>query len=382
MTPSSQSGATSVAARRRATSGSSITVESLMTRDIPLPPRSLRVGLGTGPLPAAGSGKTAGTQLPPIEVKAAQTEAAPAAPAPAESGPLGRSSDAPLVEPAPATGFAITRPSSESTRTDRPEPSAQTRVTADIPVTPPPAGPKRARHRSGPPAALKARSALIAVAAGAAAAAVAGSGTTSDTASTPSSPPPAAPGAPALAAAASDHTGGGVVPAVSGPDMSDYAKQLNVGKQLAASAAAAEAAKRKPLFAAPILAKYSFTSGFGPRWGSMHGGLDLAAPLGTPIHAVADGVVKKAGPASGYGNWIQIKHADGTITMYGHMAASGVLVEEGQKVTAGDVIGLVGSEGFSTGPHLHLEVWKNGTTKIDPAPWLAKNGIRINAYGN
>ena len=71
---------------------------------------------------------------------------------------------------------------------------------------------------------------------------------------------------------------------------------------------------------------------------------------------------------------------DGTITMYGHMASSGVLVQKGQRVTAGDVIGLVGNEGFSTGPHVHFEVWKNGTTKIDPAPWLAEHGVRMSAY--
>ena len=145
---------------------------------------------------------------------------------------------------------------------------------------------------------------------------------------------------------------------------------------------ARKAAASRPLFDSPLpLGGYQFTSLYADRWGSFHGGLDLAAPLGTPIHAAADGVVVEAGPASGYGNWIQVKLADGTINMYGHMAASGVLVQKGQKVTAGDVIALVGNEGFSTGPHCHFEVWKNGSTKIDPAPWLAERGVRLANYG-
>ena len=66
--------------------------------------------------------------------------------------------------------------------------------------------------------------------------------------------------------------------------------------------------------------------------------------------------------------------------MYGHMSSSGVLVQKGQHVNAGDVIALVGNEGFSFGPHVHFEVWKNGTTKIDPMPWLAQHGVRLSAY--
>ena len=127
------------------------------------------------------------------------------------------------------------------------------------------------------------------------------------------------------------------------------------------------------------LGVYQLTSAFAPRWGTFHGGIDMAAPLGTPIHAATDGVVVAAEPASGYGHWVQVKAPDGTITMYGHMASSGVLVHEGQKVTAGDVIALVGSEGFSTGPHVHFEVWKNGKTKIDPGVWLASKGVRLSA---
>ncbi|MFT3659925.1 MAG: peptidoglycan DD-metalloendopeptidase family protein [Gordonia sp. (in: high G+C Gram-positive bacteria)] len=364
MTPQSQSGASTVAERRRTDGESVVTVESLMTRDIPLPPRALRIGLGDAPGPAAPMPND-DAQLPPLVV-----------------------APRPVPATAPATRSGSTAPKQARSRTESSRPAERTssrrpapaREVAEPPVPTDPGSPRAGRHRAGPPAALKARAALFAVAAGAAAAAVAGSGPTPEGTPITSDVPPSPPGAMTLAAAASPDEPGGVVPAASSADMTDYFDQLAVGKQLAASTKAAEAAKRKPLFAAPITAKYSFTSGYGQRWGTLHGGLDLAAPLGTPIHAVADGIVKKAGPASGYGNWIQVKHSDGTITMYGHMASSGVLVREGQHVTAGDVIGLVGSEGFSTGPHLHLEVWKNGTTKIDPAPWLAKNGIRLNPF--
>ena len=142
-----------------------------------------------------------------------------------------------------------------------------------------------------------------------------------------------------------------------------------------------EALARRPMFESPLpLGSYQLTSAYANRWGSFHGGIDMAAPLGTPIHAVTDGVIKEAGPASGYGNWVQLQADDGTITMYGHMSSSGVLVHAGQRVTAGDVIALVGNEGFSTGPHVHFEVWKNGNTKIDPAPWLARHGVQLANY--
>ncbi|MGC4962543.1 M23 family metallopeptidase [Gordonia sp. DT101] len=230
------------------------------------------------------------------------------------------------------------------------------------------------KHRiSAPPAALKGgRAALIAMAAGAAVAAVAQVGSTDSTPTTPTN------------AANVDTTGEapdlgpGVAAAAPAKDMDTFTDQLAVGKQRAAAEEQRENLLRRPLFESPIpLGKYDFTSTYSNRWGSFHGGIDLAAPLGTPIHAATDGVVVEAGPASGYGNWVQVQAADGTITMYGHMASSGVLVQKGQRVTAGDVIALVGSEGFSTGPHCHFEVWKSGNTKIDPAPWLAEHGVKL-----
>lgn len=122
-------------------------------------------------------------------------------------------------------------------------------------------------------------------------------------------------------------------------------------------------------------AEGTFTSGFGPRWGSWHHGIDIGAPFGTPIRSVMDGVVVNAGPASGFGNWVVIQHANGEKTVYGHMQSYFVAV--GQHVSAGQVIALVGSEGQSTGPHLHFEIKPDGVNSIDPVPWFAARGIFI-----
>ncbi|MDJ0694943.1 peptidoglycan DD-metalloendopeptidase family protein [Mastigocoleus sp. MO_188.B34] len=106
-------------------------------------------------------------------------------------------------------------------------------------------------------------------------------------------------------------------------------------------------------------AKGVLTSGYGPRWGRMHRGIDIAAPTGTPIHAAAAGVVKKAGwNRGGYGYLVDIRHPDGTITRYAHN--SKLLVKKGQQVQQGQKISLMGSTGFSTGPHLHFEIRPNG----------------------
>ena len=234
------------------------------------------------------------------------------------------------------------------------------------------------KHRiAAPPQALKGRAALLAVAAGAAVAAATGSfAQPTDDATQTATPTPVA-----VTNGETQGPAAGVADAPAPPNMDTFTKQLSTGEQLAEQKAQADAAARLPLYESPVApGTYQFTSTYANRWGSFHGGIDMAAPLGTPIHAATDGTVIAAGPASGYGNWVQIKADDGTVTMYGHMASSGVLVQKGQKVTAGQVIALVGSEGFSTGPHLHFEVWKNGTMKTDPAPWLAEHGIRLSSY--
>lgn len=113
-----------------------------------------------------------------------------------------------------------------------------------------------------------------------------------------------------------------------------------------------------------------FTSGYGWRWGRIHAGIDIAAPIGTPILAAASGVVDYASwNDGGYGNMIDIRHADGTITRYAHM--NELYVKEGQTVGQGQTIGAMGSTGFSTGPHLHFEIRPNGGSAIDPMTFLA-----------
>lgn len=109
------------------------------------------------------------------------------------------------------------------------------------------------------------------------------------------------------------------------------------------------------------------SSNFGMRWGRMHQGLDIAANMGSPIYAALDGTVTYSGWASGYGNFIRLKHKDGVETYYGH--CSKLLVSEGEAVKKGEKIGEVGSTGNSTGPHLHFEVRVDGKAQ-DPTKYL------------
>jgi murein DD-endopeptidase MepM/ murein hydrolase activator NlpD len=109
------------------------------------------------------------------------------------------------------------------------------------------------------------------------------------------------------------------------------------------------------------------TSPFGMRWGTLHPGLDLGAPYGSAIHAAASGTVVWCGWMSGYGNLVMIDHGGGIATAYGHQ--SRIAVSCNQQVSQGQVIGYVGSTGYSTGPHLHFEVRLNGTP-VDPLGYL------------
>ncbi len=139
----------------------------------------------------------------------------------------------------------------------------------------------------------------------------------------------------------------------------------------------------RPKWLLPIAAgKFTISSCFEPRWGTFHYGVDMAAPQGTPFHAAGDGVVIEAGPMNGYGNVIMIQHADGMITVYGHEEK--YLVQKGEKVKAGQLIGLVGSQGESTGYHLHFEI-RVGTEsgdKADPMDWLQARGIDLAGCGH
>ena len=155
--------------------------------------------------------------------------------------------------------------------------------------------------------------------------------------------------------------------------ISGLSNQLDSALRFAAQRAEADLAARAPLAAKP--AEGTFTSPFGPRWGTMHNGIDIANAVSTPILAVMDGTVIDSGPASGYGNWIRIKHDDGAVSVYGHMVSLDVRV--GDRVTAGQKIAGMGSLGFSTGSHLHFEIHPDGTTPVDPVPWLAAHGITV-----
>ncbi len=120
--------------------------------------------------------------------------------------------------------------------------------------------------------------------------------------------------------------------------------------------------------------RMTLSSGFGPRAAptfgasSFHPGVDIPSATGTPVRAVADGVVVRSGWAGGYGNLVEIDHGGGLRTRYGHLSTiyAGLL----GNVRRGDTIGAVGSTGISTGSHLHYEVRIDGRP-VDPMPWLA-----------
>jgi murein DD-endopeptidase MepM/ murein hydrolase activator NlpD len=102
---------------------------------------------------------------------------------------------------------------------------------------------------------------------------------------------------------------------------------------------------------------------------SYHSGIDLAAPMGSTIRAAAAGTVIYAGWYAGYGNMVDIRHADGLVTRYAHMSGFAPNVGYGTPVQAGQIIGLVGETGHATGNHIHFEVRVNGNA-IDPAPYI------------
>lgn len=110
------------------------------------------------------------------------------------------------------------------------------------------------------------------------------------------------------------------------------------------------------------------SSPFGPRWGSFHGGIDIAAPIGEPIIASDGGTVTHASfNNGGYGYMVDIDHGNGYVTRYAH--CSEIFVNNGDKVNQGDSIAAVGNTGRSTGPHLHFEIRKNGSPE-DPQKYL------------
>jgi murein DD-endopeptidase MepM/ murein hydrolase activator NlpD len=135
------------------------------------------------------------------------------------------------------------------------------------------------------------------------------------------------------------------------------------------------AAEARPRWILPI-SNYRLTAGFGDYglWSHAHTGQDFAAPVGTPVHALGDGVIVFASYDGAYGNKIAIQHAGGLVTWYAHLSAFEVKLD--QKVVAGQLIGRVGSTGNTTGPHLHLEIRPTKDQPVDPLPWLRAHGIK------
>ena len=120
---------------------------------------------------------------------------------------------------------------------------------------------------------------------------------------------------------------------------------------------------RRAYLASPV-AFSRITSGFKMRFHPLlhiwkaHQGVDYAAPTGTAVHSVGDGIVDFAGVQNGYGNIIILKHPNNYTTVYAHL--SRISVRKGEKVTQGENIGAVGATGWATGPHLHFEYRING----------------------
>lgn len=116
----------------------------------------------------------------------------------------------------------------------------------------------------------------------------------------------------------------------------------------------------------------TITSGYGMRWGRMHKGIDIGAPVGTPIVAASSGEVVTAGwNSGGFGNLVKLRHLDGSLTLYAHN--SKIHVRKGQQVRQGQQIAAMGSTGRSTGPHLHFEIHPRGRGAVNPIAHLPKN---------
>jgi murein DD-endopeptidase MepM/ murein hydrolase activator NlpD len=154
------------------------------------------------------------------------------------------------------------------------------------------------------------------------------------------------------------------------------------------AAAAAAAAAEASVAAASVsstgdgsLVSGRVTSCYGSRWGTTHFGIDIAAPIGTPIYAPEGGVVLDAGSASGFGQAVYLQHPDGVVTLYGHVES--FTVRPGQVVSAGQQIATVGNRGQSTGPHVHVETHYGGlyADRRNPVPWLTSHGISVGSCG-
>lgn len=124
--------------------------------------------------------------------------------------------------------------------------------------------------------------------------------------------------------------------------------------------------KERPTFLIPV-DDYVITSYVGPRWGRSHNGLDLAVPVGTPVKSSTSGTVIQSGWNGGYGISVYVDAGNGMIIRYGHLSEADV--EVGQTISQGDLLGLSGNTGNSTGPHLHFEMRVNDEV-VDPLTYI------------
>jgi murein DD-endopeptidase MepM/ murein hydrolase activator NlpD len=146
--------------------------------------------------------------------------------------------------------------------------------------------------------------------------------------------------------------------------------------KLAAAQRRKEILARRPHWVLPVL-HYLLTAGFGENgnlWSNGHTGQDFAADYGDTVRSIGDGTIIFADWAGPYGRKIEVLHTDGTVSWYCHLAQFNRI---SGKVTAGTVIGEVGSSGNSTGSHLHVEIHPDGGDAVDPKLWLASHKVNI-----
>lgn len=151
---------------------------------------------------------------------------------------------------------------------------------------------------------------------------------------------------------------------ISNPDFIRPGQTLAIPKA-GAQTALASRARTNTVLCWPLYG--AITSVFGMRWGRPHNGIDIAGDIGDSVRASSNGVVSFAGQKGGFGNLVVLEHYDGLTTFYGHLSHIGV--KDGMHVLTGETLGLVGSSGNSTGPHLHFEL-RRKDVPIDPRPLL------------
>ena len=150
--------------------------------------------------------------------------------------------------------------------------------------------------------------------------------------------------------------------------------QRQTAAKARAAAARAKAEREAKRWVRPIRT-WHITSDFGARWGASHDGIDLGASTGTPVYAMSKGTVIGSFYDSSFGNKLEIKYWDGSISWYGHLSKR--IAQKGDTVRPGELVGRVGNTGHSFGSHLHFEMQKT-TAKdlpIDPLAWLKRHGL-------